>query len=257
MNAPGLSVVLLAAGYGTRLYPLTKDRPKALLPLGRDTILDIIVQAVEAVPNVSRTILVTNHPFAHPFRRWRARRSSSVEILDDRTATPETRLGAIRDLQLAWERRAAGDDVLVVGTDNLLTASLAEIVRLARARRTAATVAVRTVKTLQDARQFGVAETNSDGRIVRWWEKPRRPPCRTIGLCLYYFPNPIRRQIQVYLAQGGSGDAPGQFLEWLVARHPVYAVMTRGAWFDIGSQEAYDQAIQYWKEHERKGAAHA
>jgi len=201
---------------------------------------------------LSRTILVTNHQFAGHFRHWQARRSSSVEILDDGTETPESRLGAIRDLQRAWERGAAADDVLVLGTDNLLTGSLTEVLRAARLRRPAATVAVREVATLKEARQFGVAETDPDGRIIRWWEKPRRPPCRTIGLCLYYFPNPIRQQIQAYLAQGGLGDAPGQFLEWLVARQPVYAVMTQGVWFDIGSQEAYRQAVRYWKKQDKK-----
>lgn len=245
METP-LSVILLAAGYGTRLYPLTKDRPKALLPLGRETILDTIIRAVEAVPHVSRTVLVTNHPFAAHFRRWRTRRSSAVDILDDRTETPATRLGAMRDVLLAWEQAAPSDDVLVVGTDNLLTASLAEIVRVAQLKRPAATVAVREAATLRDARQFGVAECDAEGRILRWQEKPSRPSCRTIGLCLYYFPRPLRNQIHTYLAHGGSGDAPGQFVEWLVPRHPVYTIMTEGLWFDIGSQAAYHQARKEW-----------
>jgi glucose-1-phosphate thymidylyltransferase len=169
-----------------------------------------------------------------------------VEILDDRTDTPETRLGAMRDLLLAWEQAAPADDVLVVGTDNLLTASLVEVVRVAQSRRPAATVAVREAATLTQARRFGVAETDSEGRIIRWQEKPSRPACRTIGLCLYYFPSPLRQQVQAYLAQGGLGDAPGQFIEWLVARQPVYTIMTEGIWFDIGSEETYHQARKEW-----------
>ncbi len=252
---PRVSAVLLAAGYGTRLYPLTKARPKALLPLGQEVVLDVIFQALAEVPRLSQTVLVTNHRFAPHFEQWRRRRADRCDLVDDGTSSPETRLGAIQDLLLGWERIPSTEDVVVVGTDNLFTGSLGKLVRAAQAKRPSVTIAVHEVDNIQEARRFGVVQMDGEGRVIRCLEKPARPPCLTVGLCLYYFPPPCRAQLQTYLAEGGRGDAPGHFIEWLASREPVYAITIDGTWFDIGSQDVYDHAVRYWKEN--KGAIHA
>ncbi len=254
---PRVSVILLAAGYGTRLYPLTKARPKALLPLGEGVVLDVIFQALAEVPGLSQTVLVTNHRFAPHFEKWRRGRAYRCDLVDDGTSSPETRLGAIRDLLLGWQRLPSTDDVVVLGTDNLFTDSLGKMVRVAQTKRPAATIAVHDVESADEARRFGVVQMDGEGRVRRYLEKPAHPPCLTVGLCLYYFPAPCRTNVRAYLEQGGGGDAPGHLLEWLSAREPVYAVMTDGVWFDIGSQDAYHRAARHWSTGIKKGVIYA
>ncbi|MBI4353748.1 MAG: nucleotidyltransferase family protein [Candidatus Omnitrophica bacterium] len=252
---PRVSAILLAAGYGTRLYPLTRTRPKALLPMGREVVLDVIFRALAEVPRLSQTVLVTNHRFAPDFQHWGRKRPYRFELVDDGTSTPETRLGAIRDVLVGWQRLPETDDVLVVGTDNLFTGSLEPMVRFAWTKSPSATVAVARVSQAKEASRFGVIEMEVDGRVIRCLEKPAHPPCLTVGLCLYYFPSSCRTRMEAYVAQSGSGDAPGYFIEWLAAREAVYATVMEGMWCDIGSQDAYDQAVRDWKEN--KGAVHA
>jgi glucose-1-phosphate thymidylyltransferase len=245
-----ITAVLLAAGYATRLYPLTYDRPKALLPLGRGTILDAVVQSLETVPAMSRRVLVTNHRFAGQFHQWQRSAGAKVEILDDGTETAETRLGAIRDLALA-RRQAAGpdDDLLVVGTDNLFHWPLAEFVSAARRRAPSASIALWEAPSRQEATRFGVVVRDAEGRITAFAEKSPDPPSREVALCVYYFPAAVCGGIDRFLAEGGNADAPGYFIEWLVRREAVYGVMMPGAWYDIGSREAYDAVVKEWANH--------
>jgi len=239
-----LTAVLLAAGFATRLYPLTKHRPKALLPLGEGTILDAVMASVTAVPRVSRTILVTNHRFAAQFRAWRARHGADVDILDDGTDSPATRLGAIRDIELVRTRRKLRGDLLVLGTDNLFTWSLAEFVAGARGHRPWASVALGRVRTKREARQLGVVTRNRSGRLTGFHEKPARPPSTAVALCVYYFPHPMQSQLSAYLRARGNPDAPGYFVQWLVQTSTIYGVPMGGAWYDIGTRESYRNACQ-------------
>ena len=239
--------VLLGAGYGTRLYPLTADRPKALLPLGDGVILDAVLQVVTRLSGgTHRVVLVTNHKFLPQFEAWQRRQHVSVELVDDGTTTPATRLGAIRDLRVGLERLAPTDDALVLGTDNLFTWSLAEFIEFARAHRPAATVAVRQVTPRHEARRYGVVELNRRARLTRWVEKPARPSSSTVALCVYYVPAAIRHRLDEFVQAGDNVDAPGYFFQWLVTREPVYGCMTTGEWFDIGSHETYQEAIRRW-----------
>ncbi len=246
-SSTAVSVVLLAAGYGTRLYPLTKNRSKALLPLvGEKVILDAIVDQVKAVPGLSKVTLVTNHVFADHFREWQRRAGVPIDIIDDGTSTPETRLGAIRDLLLCVERLKPPTDVLVLGTDNLFTWSLADFVQSAQAKRPASTMAVREVPTIQEAKKLGIVELGPDQRIVRFVEKPAEPPSRLAALCIYYFPRTMHQRFREFLDGGGNPDAPGFFMEWLVRNDRLFGYVADGEWLDIGSQETYQEAIDRW-----------
>lgn len=241
-----VSVVLLAAGYGTRLYPLTKEQPKALLKLGRQTILDWMVEELATVPKLSQTVLVSNHRFAARFRAWQRRRRWSGQLLDDGSTSPDTRLGAIRDLQMALARIDPRDDVLVLGTDNVFAWSLADLVRAAKTVRPAATVAVRQVDSAEEARRCAVVSMARTQRLRDCVEKPAHPSSLTVALCIYYFPSAMRHRIDQFVREGGNADAPGYFIEWLVKQESVYGFMTQGAWFDIGTHESYRQAARQW-----------
>ena len=242
-----LTVVLLAAGYATRLYPLTADRPKALLPLGNRAILDDVVGSLEGVLEIRTCILVTNHRFARQFREWQRSRHAAVEILDDGTETPETRLGAIRDLALARNATDPQDDLLVIGTDNLFDWSLAEFVAAARRYRPQPTIALWQAPSQEAATQFGVVQRDVSSRITLFVEKSSTPPSRDVALCVYYFPAPMGPLIQQFLDEGGNADAPGYFIQWLVRRGIVYGVMMPGHWYDIGSLEAYHTVMKAWR----------
>ena len=240
------STILLAGGYGTRLYPMTKDRPKALLALGRQVILEPLLEALDEVPGREQTILVTNHRFFPQVSGWQQASGRAIDLIDNGTETNETRLGAIRDLRLALERIDPRLDALILGTDNLFSWSLREFVERAQAKRPSASVAVYDLGSLEDARQCGVAVLDPEGRIVQCVEKPAHPPSTLVLLCVYYLPSAVRPRVDEFLAGGGNGDAPGFFIEWLSKQEPVYGQRTAGLWFDIGTPEAYQQAVQSW-----------
>ena len=245
MSSP-VNVVLLAAGYGTRLYPLTEDCPKALLPIGPRLMLDWILESVRAIPQLGQIVLVTNGRFAGQFDSWRAERRAPVEVVNDRTMANDTRLGAIRDLMLGASRLKQADDLLALGTDNLFTWPLAEFVLSARGKRPAATIAVRQASSREEASRCGVVATDARNRITLCVEKPASPSSDTIALCVYYFPSSMHARFQQFLDAGGNPDAPGFFLGWLVKQEAVYAFMTAGEWFDIGSVESYERACRCW-----------
>lgn len=243
----GLTVVLLAAGYATRLYPLTKERPKALLPLAGDqAILDGVLRTLPHVPQVRTTVLVTNHRFADQFRAWQQARQAPVTVVDDGTETVETRLGAIGDLAFARRQGDPKDDVLVIGTDNLFAWSLKDFVAAAKPHRPHPSVALWQAPSKASATQFGVVTRDAQERITAFAEKSPQPPSRDVALCVYYFPAGVCEHIPAFLKAGGNGDAPGYFIKWLAERASVYGVMMPGAWYDIGSLASYEAVQAAW-----------
>ncbi|MBI1991824.1 MAG: nucleotidyltransferase family protein [Candidatus Omnitrophica bacterium] len=241
-----VSAVLLAAGYATRLYPLTNDQPKALLPLGQGVLLDETLSSLRSVGGLRQCLLVTNHRFASQFRQWQRARGADVRILDDGTEAAEARLGALRDLQLASREADIGDDLLVVGTDNLFRWPLAEFVAQAQRYRPHPSIALWEAPSKEAATQFGVVTRDANARITAFVEKSPHPPAAEVALCVYYFPAPMRGRIQAFLDEGGTADAPGYFIQWLVQRSEVYGIMMPGPWYDIGTLEAYETVVREW-----------
>ena len=241
-----ITAILLAAGYATRLYPLTSDRPKALLPLGRGVILDEVLRQLESVPDVRARLLVTNHRFAPQVQAWQRASGADVRLVDDGTETAETRLGAIRDLELARGLADPADDLLVIGTDNLFRWKLAEFVAQAQRRRPDPSIALWQAPSSDEATQFGVVVRDRTSRITSFVEKSPQPPSQEVALCVYYFPAAMGGRIAQFLAAGGNADAPGYFIAWLVEQGAVYGIMMDGAWYDIGSLETYEAVKQAW-----------
>lgn len=242
-----ITAILLSAGYATRLYPLTSDRPKALLPLGEGrTILDAVCQSLDSVQGVRARLLVTNHRFAEQFRAWHKHYPIDLDVLDDGTQTPDTRLGAIRDLALAERLADPGDDLLALGTDNLFRWPLAQFVTAAQRVRPHPSVALWEAPSRRAARQFGVVVRDPAGRITTFVEKSPQPPSCEVALCVYYFPAAMRGEIERFIREGGSADAPGYFIAWLVQQRPVYGMMMPGAWYDIGTPETYQAVVHAW-----------
>jgi glucose-1-phosphate thymidylyltransferase len=229
-----MKAVLLAAGYGTRLRPLTDERPKHLLPVGGRPMLDWILDSVRELEEVDAVHLVTNHRFAPDFEEWAATRR--VAVHDDGTSSNEDRLGAVGDLGLVIEEAGfAGQELLVLG-DDLLELSLPHFAEWWRAKPQPATaVPLHDVGDLELATHYGIAATDAEDRIVHFVEKPSDPPSTLAATVAYLLPPEHVGLVTTYLDEGQNPDNAGSFLGWLARREPVYGYRFDGSWYDIGN----------------------
>lgn len=232
-----MKAVILAAGYATRLRPLTDDVPKHLLPVGGRPMLDWVLDRVGEVEEVDAIHLVTNSRFAPAFTAWAE--SSHVAVHDDGTTSNEDRLGAVGDLRLAIETAGLeNDELLVLAGDNLFELSLPRFVEWWRAKsQPGSAVPLHDVGDLELATHYGIAETGADDRIVRFVEKPSDPPSTLASTLIYLVPPEHARLVETYLEEGQSPDNAGSFLGWLAGREPVYGYRFEGSWFDIGNRD--------------------
>ena len=195
-----MKAVVLAAGYATRLRPLTDDVPKHLLPVGDRPMLDWVLDRVREVEEVDAIHLVTNSRFASAFASWAE--PYGVSVHDDGTTSNEDRLGAVGDLRLAIEAAGLEDDeLLVLAGDNLFELSLPRFVEWWRSKpHPASAVPLHDVGDLELATNYGIAETDADDRIVRFVEKPSDPPSTLASTLIYLVPPEHVRLVAAYLA---------------------------------------------------------
>jgi glucose-1-phosphate thymidylyltransferase len=241
-----MDALILGAGYATRLYPLTKDRPKPLLPVGGIPILERICRQLAELNELDTIHIVTNHSFAPQYEAWLqdfGRRRVPPPLLalhDDQTTTPENRLGAIGDLQFVIQRAKLDTDLLVIAGDNLIEGSLAGFVQAGRAQ--GATVGIKDFKDPSKASLYGVVELGEHSRVTGFEEKPAAPRTSLIAIGLYYFPRQTLPLIAEYLAGGQGKDAPGYYLQWLCHKTSVFGHILEGDWVDIGDLDSYHKA---------------
>jgi len=235
-----MRVILLAAGYATRLYPLTRDQAKPLLDIGGRPLLDHLLDRVLELEALQDITLVTNHRFADDFEHWARTRACPValRVIDDGTTTAEDRLGAIGDIAFALQALdpAPDDSWLVAAGDNLIELDLARVKREFDAL-PAPRIIVREVEPTPGPNRYNDVELASDARVIGFREKPDQTLGTHAAIAIYFFTAELPQQIARYLAAGGNRDAPGHFLQWLCARERVYASPLSGRWFDIGSHE--------------------
>jgi glucose-1-phosphate thymidylyltransferase len=237
-----VKAVILAGGYATRLYPLTRDRPKHLLEIGGRPILDLLLERLP-LDELDGVYVVTNAKFAPRFHEWSAGHPAEVVVIDDGTTTEEDRLGAIGDLQLAISGRGLDDDLVVAAGDSIFTEPLGGFARFGRERAEAA-IAVFDVGDLEAMKRLSSIGVDSDSRVVSFEEKPERPTSTLAGIALYYYPRKILPLVEQYLAEGNNPDQPGRLIGWLYERTPVYAWPVPGRWFDIGTPDTLEEAEQ-------------
>jgi glucose-1-phosphate thymidylyltransferase len=235
-----VKAVVLAAGYATRLRPLTDSIPKPLLPLAGRPMLEYLLGRIEEIDDVDDIYVVTNARFAGDFGRWASQRSGRlhVAVLNDGTTSNEDRLGAIGDIHFAIEEAGLGEDeLLVVAGDNLIEYSLEDFVRFWRAKGEGAAIAVHRIDDPELIKQYGVAELDADDRVVSLEEKPAEPRSDLAATAAYLYRPEHLALIGPYLEEGNPPDAPGHFVVWLYPRAPVYGYSFEGAWMDIGDPE--------------------
>ncbi|HEX3799065.1 MAG TPA: nucleotidyltransferase family protein [Verrucomicrobiae bacterium] len=241
-----MKVIILAAGYATRLYPLTLTQPKPLLPVAGKPMIEHVLDNLAGSPGIDRVYVVTNAKFADHFQRWseayRATKSKlNFTIINDGSTDDKNKLGAIGDLHLVLTREKVEDDIIVVAGDNLFDQKLDGFATLAR-KRNAPVLAVYDVGDLEEVKKYNSITVAADGHITFFEEKAKSPASTLTGIALYYYPKMVLPMIHQYIADGNNPDQPGRLIQWLYTRLPVYTWQVPGLWFDIGSKETLEEA---------------
>ena len=243
-----MKTIVIAAGYATRLYPLTENFPKPLLEIGKSTILDRMLDDIDTIPEIEEHIVVTNGKFAPIFEKWVSSRRSdtSVLVLNDGTFTNETRLGAVRDLILALETFNVDEDILVVAADNILDFSLKGFVEAFKERGTSMLMCYHEPE-LYKLQRTGVIEVDDNFRVLQMQEKPQEPKSHWAVPPFYIYRKEDLPLIRSAIQNGCGADAPGNLAHYLVDKTPVHAWPMPAGRFDIGSLDTYQEAKQRYK----------
>jgi glucose-1-phosphate thymidylyltransferase len=241
-----MKCLILAAGYATRLYPLTENFPKPLLPVCGRSILDILIDDVESSGVVDEYIVISNHKFYTHFEEWAKSRPERVTVIDDGTSTNETRLGAVRDVQFAIDKLSLDDELLVLAGDNLLDFSLTRFISFAKNKGTSCVMRY-TEPDPKRLTKSGVLLIGDDDLVLEMWEKPADPKSDQCCPPFYFFTREDARLVGEALSAGCSADAPGGFIEWLAFRSRIHAMPMPGRRYDIGNLESYERVQAEYK----------
>ncbi len=238
-----MQLIVLAAGYATRLYPLTRDTPKPLLPVASRPMIEHVLAAAAPFADIDLAIVVTNDRFASQFDSWALATQAPfpVSVLNDGTSSNDDRLGAIGDLHKALKTHAIDDDVIVIAGDNLFTEPLGEFGKFCAGKSTPC-LGVYDVGSIEEATKYGVVAIDENASITSFEEKPAEPKSTLIGIALYYYPQAVLSEIDRYLAEGNNPDQPGRLIQWLYPQRAVHAWPVPGQWLDVGSHETLAEA---------------
>jgi Nucleoside-diphosphate-sugar pyrophosphorylase involved in lipopolysaccharide biosynthesis/translation initiation factor 2B, gamma/epsilon subunits (eIF-2Bgamma/eIF-2Bepsilon) len=243
-----MNVLILAAGYATRLYPLTLRKAKPLLEVGGKPMISWLMESLRGIKGIETIYVVTNAKFAADFAAWAkefevANPAFHLKVVNDGTTSDNDKLGAIGDINFVLTREElTGTDLLVVAGDNLFSDSLKEFV--AEARKSAAAVALYDVGDIEQVRKYGQVQVNADGVITQFEEKPPKPTSSLIAIAVYFYSAEVLPLFTTYIAAGNNPDQPGRFIQWVHTRKPVKAIKISGRWFDVGSKETLAEASE-------------
>ncbi|MDD5120446.1 MAG: nucleotidyltransferase family protein [Candidatus Omnitrophica bacterium] len=240
-----MKALILAAGYATRLYPLTKEYPKPLLEVKGKAIINYIIEKFKPVSAIDEIYIVTNSKFISTFRKWvkSVKLPKKITLIDDLTKNNQDRLGAIGDINFVIKKQKVKDDLLVVGGDNLFSGSLKDFLRFSSQNRPAATIGLYRLKQRKDACRYGVVKLNRRKKITSFQEKPKDPGSNIVAMCLYYIPKNYLYLIEEYVENRDKKvDATGNYISWLKDKTEVYGYVFSGSWFDIGDYKYLNAA---------------
>jgi glucose-1-phosphate thymidylyltransferase len=242
-----MNVLVLAAGYATRLYPLTLNKAKPLLEVAGKPMIEWVMDNLAPVPDWETIYIVTNAKFAGDFKAWADAYQDrhlrfKFTIINDGSTSDANKLGAIGDINLVLTREegVANNDLIVVAGDNLFSEPLTGFV--GAAKDSEATIGVYDVGDLEAIKKYGNVVVDRDGIVTHFEEKPEKPRSTLAAIALYYYARTILPLFRTYLAAGNNPDQPGRFVQWLYTRKPVKAFQITGKWLDIGSKETLEEA---------------
>jgi glucose-1-phosphate thymidylyltransferase len=241
-----MKLLILAAGYATRLYPLTLHHAKPLLEVAGRPMIEHVLATTKGIRDLDHVFVVANEKFARDFEEWADayRRTypngPPITVVNDHSTDDSNRLGATGDIKLVVDSQKVADDLLVVGSDNLFTEPLDRFVAFAQSHGPA--VCVYDVGDLELMKKYSVAAVDAAGRLLEFEEKPTEPRTTLAAICVYCYPHATLPLVEQYLRDGNNPDQPGRFVAWLYRRQPVYAHQIHGPWMDIGSIEQLELA---------------
>ena len=241
-----MKVIILAAGYATRLYPLTLTQPKPLLPVAGKPMVEYVLDNLAPIGGIDRVFVVTNAKFAGHFQTWsdnyRATKSKlNFTIVNDGSTDDTNKLGAIGDIHYVIQKENVDDDIIIVAGDNLFSDKLGDFGKFIR-EKNAPVLAVYDVGNLEEIKKYNSISIDAQGKITFFEEKPKNPQSTLTGIALYYYPRQTLSLIKQYIAEGNNPDQPGRLVQWLYPRTPVYTWRVPGLWYDIGSKETLEEA---------------
>ncbi|MBQ3079796.1 MAG: nucleotidyltransferase family protein [Clostridia bacterium] len=235
-----MKCLILAAGYATRLFPLTENFPKPLLQVGKSTILDMLIDDIASTGFIDEYVVISNHRFYEHFSKWSDTRRETIHVIDDGTMTNETRLGAVRDILFAVESMNICDDVLVIAGDNVLDFSLKGFLEFSK-EKGASCVMCHEENDPAKKRKTAIITKDANGLITSYEEKPAVPKGNHAVPPFYAYPERDIKRIPEALCEGMNADAPGSFAAWLSKNEDVYAYEMPGKRYDVGDLESYEE----------------
>lgn len=243
-----MKAIILCAGYAVRLYPLTLNVPKALLPIAEKPVLNYILEKIEEVKEVDEVLVVTNARFYDNFLKWKETYQDSfskeIYLVNDLTDSNETRLGGIGDLSFTINQEKIQDDVLIVLGDNLFDCSLKEISKFFENSKETV-IGVHDIKDLNQAKRFGVLEVRNS-KVISMQEKPPEPKSSLVSTGIYFIPKEDLHFVEEYMGTGLSRDGPGNLFSYLAGKKQIFAFEISGRWYDIGTLETYKEVNESW-----------
>ncbi|HZF01345.1 MAG TPA: nucleotidyltransferase family protein [Methylomirabilota bacterium] len=241
-----MKVIILAAGYATRLYPLTLTQPKPLLPVAGKPMIEHVLDNLAPIGGIDRVYVVTNAKFAGHFQKWAdnygaTKSKLNFTIVNDGSTDDTNKLGAIGDMNYVLKTQNVDDDLIVVAGDNLFSDKLTDYGKFCR-EKNAPVLAVYDVGNLEEIKKYNSISTDGEGNITFFEEKPKNPTSTLTGIALYFYPKNSIPLIKQYIAEGNNPDQPGRLVQWLYPRTPFYTWRVPGIWYDIGSKETLEEA---------------
>ena len=243
-----MKAIILAAGYATRLYPLTKDRPKALLDIAGRPIINYITDKIEKIPAIDKVYVVSNAKFTDAFNSWRSSYNGrlEIEIVNDGTTDDSNKLGAVGDINYTVGVCKIDDDLLVVAGDNIFTFDLNDYYNFFK-EKNADVILVKRLEKIEDLKRMANVCTDETGKVLEMTEKPENPKTDLAAFASYIYRRDTLPLIEKYLKEGGNPDAPGFFPSWLHKIRPVYAFEFCGECYDIGTHDSYKEVNEIFE----------
>ena len=241
-----MKCIVLAAGYATRLYPLTENFPKPLLKVGEKTILDWLLEDIHESGLVDAYIVISNHKFAPHFKAWADAHTLPITVVDDGTSTNEGRLGAVCDIQFAIEQLKLNDDLLVIAGDNVLDFSLVRFIRYAKEKNTSCTMRYYEADEKRLSKS-GVSEIGEGDRLLSLEEKPAQPKSHWCTPPFYFYKAEDAGRIKDAISDGCGTDAPGSLVAWMCRHAVLHSMEMPGSRYDIGNLESYRKVQETYR----------